>query len=29
MILTRAERLSGPYLARADLAARRKWPVIA
>jgi 5-methylthioadenosine/S-adenosylhomocysteine deaminase len=26
--LTRAERLSGPYLARAGLAARPKWPVI-
>jgi len=29
MILTRAERLSAPYLARAGLAARPKWPVIA
>lgn len=27
--LTRAERLAGPYLARAGLAARPKWPVIA
>jgi 5-methylthioadenosine/S-adenosylhomocysteine deaminase len=26
--LARAERLSGPYLARAGLAARPKWPVI-
>jgi hypothetical protein len=26
--LTRAERLSGPYLARAGLAARPKWPMI-
>jgi cytosine/adenosine deaminase-related metal-dependent hydrolase len=27
-VLTRAERLAGPYLARAGLAARPKWPVI-
>jgi 5-methylthioadenosine/S-adenosylhomocysteine deaminase len=27
-ILTRAERLAGPYLARVGLAARPKWPVI-
>jgi hypothetical protein len=26
--LARAERPSGPYLARAGLAARPKWPVI-
>ncbi len=28
-ILTRVERLTGPYLKRAGLAARPKWPVIA
>jgi len=27
-ILTRVERLAGPYLARAGLAARSKWPLI-
>jgi len=28
-VLTRAEDLAGPYLARAGLAARPKWPLIA
>jgi len=28
-VLTRAENLAGPYLARAGLAARPKWPLIA
>jgi len=27
-VLARAERLSGPYLARAGLAARPKWPML-
>jgi hypothetical protein len=27
-VLARVERLAGPYLARAGLAARPKWPVI-
>jgi hypothetical protein len=28
-VLTRVERLAKPYLARAGLAVRPKWPVIA